>query len=272
MLDRISNNIDVTFIFIISVLLLTRGIFADTQNLVTNGGFENVRENQPLHWNLYLEPNEGSYGGIDRNVFNDGSQSVFISHIRHYKVEPLNNWNQRISTSENLRKLLLSGYIKTKEATKAYFLLQFWNKNGRIVNSVKTEEVTGTNDWVNVTKECKVPEGTNFIMLRCVLEGVGTVWFDNVTLSSDSSTSSEPASEDISVILEKLDRIEKEINNVRGEYIYLRNRVEELEKRLYNRLEKMLLPEVDVSPKNFPQTPDKQQILPPGITLEDIQK
>ncbi len=243
-----------------------------TQELVKNGSFEEIQENQPSYWNLYIEPEEGAYGKVDTTTYHTGKHSVLISHLRRYKKEPLNNWNQRILVPGNLEKVEFHGFIKIKDVFKAYFLIQFWSNEGKIIDSVKSDEVSGTSEWTSISKEFSIPKGTDFIMLRCILEGMGTVWFDDISICPSSNDTIEPHSEELKIIFEKLDSIEKEINDLRGEYIYLRNRVDELEKRIYNIREHFDLEGSDYSQKIKIKDNNKLQSLPSEITVEDIRK
>ncbi len=259
---------------IICIFLLIATVNLYSEELVKNGNFEEVEDNLPKCWNLYLEPAEGAFGEIDKSNYHTGNCSVFITHSKQYKREPLNNWNQRIVISNNINKVEFEGFIKTKGATKAYFLIQFWNNTGKIINSVKTDEVKGTNGWTQISKVFDITNGTSFVMLRCVLEGVGTAWFDDVSMKSLSENDSKISSniENTNVILDRLEKIEKEINDIRAEYLYLRNRVDELEKRLYMILENLIPPKSNDYQKLNSYDEDKNQILPNGITLEDIHK
>lgn len=243
-----------------------------TQELVKNGSFEEIQENQPSYWNLYIEPEEGAYGKVDSATSHDGKHSVLINHLKRYKKEPLNNWNQRILVPGNLNKAEFHGFVRTKDVSKAYFLIQFWSNEGKIIDSVKSDEVSGTSGWTSVSKEFSIPKGTDFIMLRCILEGTGTVWFDDISICASSSANIDPNSEELRIIFEKLDSIEEEINYLRGEYIYLRNRVDELEKRIFNIRERSDLAGSDYSQKMETKDDNKLQSLPSGITMEDIQK
>lgn len=276
MLDKKVNSYESTFVVFCSLVYVFLGfalpICVPAQELLKNGDFEEVLENKPKHWNIFLQPNDGNYAKIDFTTAIKGSKSVVISHLKPYKIDPLNNWNQRIDVHEKLKKISFTGFIKTKEATKAYFLIQFWNKNGKILQSAKSEEIKDTNDWMCTTIDSDIPENTDFIMVRCVLEGVGTAWFDNLSMTGEIHDRLDIPLKDLDILQEKLDKLEKEINNIRGEYIYLRNRLDELEKRFYNYVEKVKSTEQSSELTNSTKIKDNLPILPRGITIEDIQK
>lgn len=49
------------------------------------------------------------------------------------------------------------------------------------VSSTSTDSpVYGTQDWSRVQMTVQVPQATEFVLLRCVLKGMGTAWFDQL--------------------------------------------------------------------------------------------
>jgi hypothetical protein len=43
--------------------------------------------------------------------------------------------------------------------------------------------VYGTQDWQEVSMTVDVPEGTDFVTIRCVLMGTGSAWFDDIAVT-----------------------------------------------------------------------------------------
>ncbi|MCH7908751.1 MAG: hypothetical protein IIB38_03945, partial [Candidatus Hydrogenedentes bacterium] len=43
--------------------------------------------------------------------------------------------------------------------------------------------LSGTQDWTHVELDAEVPAGTDFIVVRCVLKGSGTAWFDAISVT-----------------------------------------------------------------------------------------
>ncbi|HUG92910.1 MAG TPA: DUF4019 domain-containing protein [Planctomycetaceae bacterium] len=82
-------------------------------------------------------------------------------------------------------KLVLSGYLKTKdvEGAAAIKLRIVDYRQGPVpIKWVETPAVTGTTDWTRYRAEIEVPAGTTG-ELGLVLQGTGTVWFDEISLT-----------------------------------------------------------------------------------------
>lgn len=161
-------------------------LVAGSENLLLNPGFDELNaEGLPLRWDLFVMPMEGAEGRV---VSEESGASVALLHNpQAYIEEPANNWSQILVGDDFEGKtLLLSAKVKTEEAGEAAVWLQCFRKNpARVLAAWTTSTSTplsGTQDWTHLTLDAEVPVGTDFIVVRCVLKGSGTAWFDEMSM------------------------------------------------------------------------------------------
>lgn len=154
-------------------------------NIIANPGFEEIVIDKPENWDLFVMPQEGTYGRIDHEHVYDGKCSVVLHNSRIYVEEPANNWSQNIIADLAKTKLRVTGFLKTHDATEAALWIQCWSKRRLLHASTTSTDspVYGTKDWTEIEMDITAPPGTQFITLRCVLLGRGTAWFDDVSIS-----------------------------------------------------------------------------------------
>lgn len=175
---------------LVLVLVATWAIFAlsaRAENLLVNPGFDDVDAGgMPKRWDLYVMPMDGAEGTLDRNSF-EGSYAAMLRNPQIYASEPSNNWSQAIIEDLGGKELIASANIRTEDATEAAIWLQCWKKNPprvlAAVSSSTDSPVYGTQDWIFVETKVRAPRDTDFVVLRCVLQGRGTAWFDSLSLS-----------------------------------------------------------------------------------------
>lgn len=248
-LIRMKNNKQkILFIFLIHILTVNLTIYSE--NLIRNPGFEEENGSLPLYWSLFVQPQEGSYGKIDKKIFYSGKNSIFLNNSNPYPKEPMNNWSQKLSINASKNtEINFEGWMKTESVFKSYFLIQFWKQNpARIIDSKKTETLSGTNDWKRVKDKIKIPEETDFAVLRCVVEGKGSAWFDDVFLEY-SGEQRDVIKENTEIIKNEnkniedgIKNIEKKLENLLKENTQLKERIRSLEeenKKIKEELEKL---------------------------------
>ena len=167
-----------------SVLILLFFLGQSGENLLRNPSFENAEGGKPTDWALFVMAKEGSEGRLDDKIFWHGSRSAVLLNAKAYEDEPNNNWSQNIVKDLVGKTLIFGGLIKTEKADGADIWLQCWRKDPWGVVSVAragdTSPLSGTHDWTPVAAKVSVPKETDFVTLRCVLKGAGTVWFDDM--------------------------------------------------------------------------------------------
>jgi hypothetical protein len=161
------------------------------ENLLENPGFETVVAGVPANWSVFVLPMAGAEGRVDYEASADGLASVMLHTPRPYADDPANNWSQHILLDLTGANLIVSALIKTKDATAASILVQCSQRSPyRIISSATTHRETpfaGTQDWTPVETAITVPPGTDFVTVRCVLEGAGTAWFDGLSVTETPS-------------------------------------------------------------------------------------
>lgn len=185
---------------------------AHAENLLINSGFETLDSaGLPRPWSLFLMPKEGAQGRVDTTAMH-GESSIMLYTPEPYDTEPANNWSQVIISDAASKDIRLRGYIRTEEATEAALWLQCFSRSPARVIAAQTSSVRtpifGTMDWTRVEVRLAAPKQTDFLVVRCVLKGVGTAWFDSIELWSEEE---EPAEEALRLDPQKQRELEKEI-------------------------------------------------------------
>lgn len=166
--------------------ILLAATAAGTGNLLVNPGFESTANGMPAGWDLFVLPMEGAEGRLDETVARSGAHSVRLSQPQPYEREPANNWSQAVWGDIAGKELLVTGHIRTDNATEAALWVQCCaRKPWRMLHFVSTRSTTplrGTHDWTEVSVRVPVPKETEYVMLRCVLLGQGTAWFDDLAV------------------------------------------------------------------------------------------
>ncbi len=157
---------------------------ASAESYLVNPSFDEVdARGEPKRWDLFVMPMEGAYGRLDSDAA-DGAYCAVLHIPTKYAEEPVNNWSQNIIHELGGKEIHVSGRIKTRDATEAALLLQCWRRNSRRPLATVTTSVEyptyGTKDWSRVEASLTVPDGTAYLVLRCLLKGRGTAWFDDL--------------------------------------------------------------------------------------------
>ena len=172
------------------VAILVVALSASDGGLLLNCGFESVRAGTPAHWDVFVMPQPGAVARADEVHRHGGQYSAMLHTVRPYKEEPFNNWSQSVLRNVAGKTLELRGFVRTKDATEAAIWVQCWQGGpARVLHVASTAlntPVTGTKEWTAVRTLVEAPLATDFIMVRCVLRGMGTAWFDDVTLSEET--------------------------------------------------------------------------------------
>ncbi len=189
-LSRQAFSIRVACMLVLAASLPSSPAHAD--NLLINSGFETLDPaGLPRPWSLFVMPKEGAEGRIDAAAMH-GESSIMLHTPEPYATEPANNWSQVIVTDAASKDILLRGHIRTEEATEAALWLQCFSKNPARVVAAQTsslhDPVFGTMDWTRVELRLTAPKQTDFLVVRCVLKGAGTAWFDAIELQFEEES------------------------------------------------------------------------------------
>lgn len=167
------------------------------ENLVANPGFEDLAGDKPSRWDQFVQPMPGAVAELS-DVAHGGAYGVRLHIPNPYDKDPLNNWSQNIIGDFGGATLHISGFIRVEEAKEAALLIQLWRKKpwGVMGGAITSTDmpVYGTQDWQEVSMEVAVPEGVDFVTLRCILKGTGTAWFDDLSVSrQETEVEAKPA-------------------------------------------------------------------------------
>lgn len=166
-------------------------------NLLKNGSFEEVGDDGlPRNWDLVVfrglpsQP-EVRYR-VDSEVAHDGDKSwQFIGDLgtrRWYLLR------QEVEVQE-CTHVRLSGWMQTDQVilhpdqfSQCNFLLTFYDKDHSRFQELRvadkrTRVKQGTHLWFQEDQVFRVPRGTRYIEVSCILAMDGRVWFDDVSLS-----------------------------------------------------------------------------------------
>jgi hypothetical protein len=182
-------------------ILLMAAYAAAAEELLRNPGLEELDGRNPAHWDVFVMPTmDGAEGRLDAAVTRQGLRSLRLHNPEPYDQEPANNWSQNIIADLAETELRVRAHIRTDEATEAAVWLQCcsrrpWRILQTTTSSVETP-IYGSREWTPVDMRVSVPEGTDFVVLRCVLLGRGTAWFNSLSVEGTpaQATQREPES------------------------------------------------------------------------------
>lgn len=206
--------------FIIALAATLPASPTPAENLLLNSGFETLDPaGLPRPWSLFLMPKKGAQGRVDSMAMH-GDSSIMLHTPEPYDTEPANNWSQVIIINAASKNIRLTGYIRSEEATEAALWLQCFSRNPARVIAAQTSSVHtpifGTMDWTPVEVRLAAPKQTDFLVVRCVLKGTGTAWFDTIELQSGEMEPAplgaiEPTEETLRPAARKQRELEKDI-------------------------------------------------------------
>jgi len=190
-----------TLALIASLLAASLAMSESGGNLLRNGAFEDAEGGQPLHWSVYVAPADGAFGRYEPEGGKEKGGAVLLHTPLPYPNDPLNNWSQTIEGPFSGEQLHFRGALKTQEATEAFHLIQAWRRRpGGVLQTASTRKdlpLSGTQDWRYVETTFQPPAGTDFIVVRCVLLGVGSAWFDECYLGVAPPDTPAPAAQKV---------------------------------------------------------------------------
>lgn len=161
-------------------------VAATGENLLLNPSFETIEGGVPAHWKVFITAQSGAEARADDRDACHGRWCGLIRNPERLEPEPYHNWSQNLSGEFAKKTRIVGGLIKTSDADGAAVWLQCWRKEPlgvvHVATTSDTYPLSGTNDWTPVAMKVNVPEETDFLVLRCVLKGKGTAWFDDLRI------------------------------------------------------------------------------------------
>lgn len=203
---------------IASAVLLSFAAWAQAANLLSNPSFEDLApDGRPVYWSPFVMPQAGAFAEADPLAL-DGEHAAMLHVPNRYETEPANNWSQVVVADMAEQDLVLTGEIRTEAVGEAAFWLQCFARNPARVVAAATSSTTtflsGTNDWTPVEIRLTAPPDTEFAVVRCVIKGRGSAWFDSLRLVTHLEEDSElpvfePFEEAVEASLEPADQPEE---------------------------------------------------------------
>lgn len=164
---------------------LAATLAAAGQNLIGNPGFEINAGDRPARWDVYLMPQEGAYARLDGPGHTDGFAASIHVPLPHPR-NPVNNWSQNVIGAFGGKMLALKAYVKAHDVQEAGVWVQCWRRRPLTLLATATTEqdtpIFGTVDWQLLETMVNVPAEADFLTVRCLIKGPGTVWFDDISL------------------------------------------------------------------------------------------
>lgn len=161
-------------------------VLEETNNLLTNGGYEQVTAGTANGWTDYQSVGWSVWNAqgksettVDNLVYKEGAKSLRIGSAGESSRTTVGQRNIPVEPGKFYK---LSQWIKTENITKgASMRIQLYDSNNVQVQLIYTHSLSGTKDWTRIEKMIQVPETA----IRCQIEnyydlGTGTAWYDNI--------------------------------------------------------------------------------------------
>jgi hypothetical protein len=170
-------------------------------DLLLNGSIEDGKGNLPSVWFAARVPNDELVMERTDDPRHSGKYALRIMNQHKYDKQVSNNWAQKITNVPVGKAVRVEAWVKTADAEAANVCVQCWDADTKNMLAFgSTAVIRGDQDWTRVRSEpVIVPPKTETIIVRAALTGMGTVWFDDLSLkvvhrkgSSDSNTEYPP--------------------------------------------------------------------------------
>ncbi len=167
-------------------------------NLLKNSSFETIAsDGLPEGW--VLEPFRGDENQSEVQYGNDGNVHIDGQNAWYFRGDPgTRRWymlSQEVQVPEGSDRIRIQGWIQTDgtrmagdQFMQANYLLTFYDEkrqrfHAERIADQRTPFRHGTNPWMEEDQQYRLPPGTKFVKVSCVLGANGQVWFDKVALS-----------------------------------------------------------------------------------------
>ena len=178
----------IIFAFALTASLTSGVVRGDGENLLENGNFEKGLDNWSSMWSR-----DGS-GCVNSELANKTQSSDSVhsgSHAAHLTHTCTRDWSFQTKQTINVTyegRYEISYWTKVKENPKIKVGAISYNETGSVLNwdVADTKATSDTNgEWVHVTGYIWITnQDTSYIVVRCIGEGKGEVYVDDITLKS----------------------------------------------------------------------------------------
>jgi hypothetical protein len=158
----------------------------EPRELLKNPSAEKAVKGKVAAWFPACIPAEGLKAWWCTDEAAEGKASLAISNTHVYAEKVHNNWAQHVTRFRVGQQLQFSAQVKTSDAQSVNICVQCWDREGKkMLAFASSPIISGTQDWKPLeTTPVQVPDGTATIVVRAVLTGTGTVWFDDLSLKA----------------------------------------------------------------------------------------
>ena len=155
-------------------------------NLIPNGGFEDLIEGKPIRWNG-LWCRDGKEAGrltVETAGAAEGRHAARIEHTgqRDWSLQP----EVRLAVKPG-DMFVLEGRLKATGAGTATLCAILYDGQKAVEWSAAARTVSGESDWLQVRSRLVVPAGVNAIAPRLIGNGPATVGFDAFSLIKEGN-------------------------------------------------------------------------------------
>ncbi len=157
----------------------------EERNWLLNPSAEEVAGDQPAEWKPAQIPAPGLKLSRTTDERKAGTAALAIMNTHVYDRLTCNNWHQILRDVPVGKSMRIGAFIKTKGAENANVCVQCLSERDSpaMLAFNSTPVVKGDQDWTWMESDVfVVPPGTKLMMVRAALCGVGSVWFDQLTL------------------------------------------------------------------------------------------
>lgn len=171
------------FIFVFICFLFLLGCHQVELNINLN--FEDVKNEWPVKWSIYHQQPNYSVSLDSVNV-KSGKYAMaveFIGSISNFQILTF-----VLPHNYDGKKIILSGYIKTKNVTDGFAGLWLMMDPDPSYDNIELNgvKVTGTTDWVKYETTLDMyPAATKEIVIGGILTGKGKMWLDDLKVIID---------------------------------------------------------------------------------------
>ncbi|MCB1878124.1 MAG: hypothetical protein KDH88_19285 [Chromatiales bacterium] len=182
---------------LLALLILSQILVPVRAELVAlqNPGFEDF-PTRPVGWRTTQHAGEIAYEfEIDSEDAASGEQS-FRMTCTVQQVYGLIDQKVAIGPAEQPRKMHLSAKMKSKDIGPRGWMLvvNFLGPRNAIISQVRSQHVSGTNDWKTVVLDKPIPDRTEALSVGVMLLDFGIGWVDDVQLDV-STKAADPATD-----------------------------------------------------------------------------
>ncbi len=169
-------------------------------NLLKNSSFEEYKDGLPKGWTLEtfrgLQGDKEVMYGLDSDVTYEGETSFFFKGERDTKRWYTLSQEIEVSGASHIRfkgAIRLQGAVRLpKQYAQCNYLFTFYDQNHHRFQEARfgdkrTRLKVGTTNWLVEDLKFRVPKGTVYIKVHCILGMTGTVWFDDLSLTIPES-------------------------------------------------------------------------------------